>query len=60
MYTVKIDKCGKILIPKKIRESMGIFAGQKMAVKKDNSSSTDNIQIIPYIYTCKNCGKDIP
>lgn len=55
MYTVKIDNRGKILIPKEIRDKMKINAGQKMTIK----ISSDNIQIIPYTYICKDCGANI-
>ena len=56
MYTVKIDKRGKILIPATERKHMRLFAGQKMAISFRDSQ----IIIKPFDYKCKWCGADIP
>ena len=56
MYTVKIDKKGKILIPASVRKSMNLFIGQKMTMKNYG----ENIEIIPFEYKCRWCGTDIP
>ena len=56
MYTVKIDKHGKVLIPSSVRKSMKLFSGQNMTL-----SLSDNAIIIkPFYYKCKLCGVNIP
>ena len=52
----KLDKRGKITIPKHIRDSLGISAGMKTEIKYENKK----IIIIPYCYKCQDCGADIP
>ena len=56
MYTTEIDKHGKILVPAKEREKMGLFSGQRVEL----SFSEDFILIKPYRYKCKLCGANIP
>lgn len=56
MYTVKIDKRGKILIPASLRKSKKIFIGQKVLIIPEK----DNITISPYKYTCTDCGSEVP
>ncbi len=56
MYTVKIDKRGKILIPIEARKSMKLFLGQKIAL----TVCGDHIELKPLEYQCKWCGADIP
>ena len=56
MYTVKIDKRGKILIPAAIRKSLKLFDGQKFSIKYYD----DKIVIKPYKYSCHWCGANIP
>ena len=56
MYTVKIDKRGKILIPAAIRKSLKLFDGQKFSIDYYN----DKIVIKPYEYVCRWCGANIP
>ena len=52
----KVDKRGKITIPKNIRKGLGIFAGMNVEIKNDGNK----IVIIPYNYKCNECGADIP
>ena len=52
----KVDKRGKITIPKDIREHLGIFGGMKFEIKEIGSK----IVITPYHYKCTECGADIP
>ena len=56
MYTVKIDKRGKILIPGPLRKSKNLFIGQKMSI----TTSGEHIVIKPFEYTCRWCGADVP
>lgn len=56
MYTVKIDKRGKILIPAEMRKSLKLFIGQKVKI----NMSGDLIKIKPYEYKCILCGAEIP
>lgn len=56
MYTVKIDKRGKILIPVSLRKSENIFIGQKVSIRPYN----DKLIISPYRYICTDCGGEIP
>ena len=62
MYTVKIDKRGKILIPSEIRKSLKLFEGQKMVINTtcDFTFNYSKIEVKPYEYVCRWCGKDIP
>ena len=56
MYTVKMDKRGKILIPKYYRKTKNLFANQKF----DISTKGDSLIFTPYQYICKHCGESIP
>ena len=56
MYTVKIDKRGKIIIPAAERKSMKLFACQKFAL----SFREGQMIIKPFEYKCKWCEADIP
>ena len=63
MYTVKIDKRGKILIPHSVRKSLGLFPGQKMRMDfhgRNNYSDKEKITITPFEYKCRWCGAEIP
>ena len=56
MYTVKLDKRGKILIPHYVRKELKLFSGQKFALIKHDQE----IVISPYRYVCRWCGAQIP
>ena len=62
MYTIKLDKRGKILIPARIRKHMGIFTGQKFSLDThyDHYGACKKIELIPFKYKCVWCGIDIP
>ena len=61
MYTVKIDKKGKILVPVAIRKRLKLFSGQQMSVNISNDCFGKDIIIIkPFEYKCRWCGAEIP
>ena len=56
----KVDKNGKITIPKDIRDSFEMFPGMRVRVKTGYNGGYECINIIPYNYTCTECGAHIP
>ena len=52
----KVDKRGRIIIPKDVRKSLHMFEGMRLEVTVNNNK----IIVIPYNYTCKECGAKIP